>query len=128
MLLTAVLCASALREIKLHGFNRDVISASVASEEKLLLIQFLCFLQDLTLTKKHVPDAQHRRPRQSPREGAHEPLGHVQDGLQLVLLQVAVSHRRDAAQQSVQDLPVQLDRLLWSWQGTAVRTDAFLLL
>lgn len=73
----------------------------------------------LTLAEEHVPHAQHRGPRQRPREGAHEPLGHVQDGLQLVLLEVTVSRGRDAAQQRVEDLAVQLDGLLQGATGGA---------
>lgn len=84
-------------------------------------------LQHLTLTEEHVPDAQHRGPRQRPGEGTHEPLGHVQDGLQAVLLEVAVGRGRHLMQQGVQDLPVQLDGLLGRW-GTAVRTNTCQLL
>lgn len=76
----------------------------------------------LTLTEEHVPDTQHRGPGQSPREGTHEPLGHVHDGLQVVLLEVAVGHGGHLMQQSIQDLPVQLNGLLWRRQVGAVRT------
>lgn len=78
----------------------------------------------LTLTKEHVPDTQHRGPRQSPREGAHEPLGHVHDGLQVVLLEVAVGHGGHLLQQGIQDLAVQLDGLLWRRRVTAVTTNS----
>ena len=66
----------------------------------------------LTLAEEHVPDAQHGGPGQRAREGAHEPLRHVEDGLDLVLLQVSVGHGRHALQQGELDLPVQLDGLL----------------
>lgn len=79
-------------------------------------------LQHRTVTEEHVPDAQHRGPRQRPGEGTHEPLGHVQDGLQVVLLEVAVGGGRHLVQQGIQDLPVQLDGLLWRRQG---RTNTF---
>lgn len=81
----------------------------------------------LTLTEEHVPDAQHGDPGQGSGEGTHEPLRHVQDGVQLVLLQVAVSQRRHPLQQSKQDLSIQLDRLLQEHPGTTVRKESRLL-
>lgn len=66
-----------------------------------------------TFAEEHVPDAQHRAPGQRAREGAHEPLRHVEDGVDLLLAQVLVGHGRDLVQQREEDLPVQLNGLLW---------------
>lgn len=43
----------------------------------------------VTVTEEHVPDAQHRGPGQRPGEGTHKPFGHVEDGVNLVFLQMA---------------------------------------
>lgn len=65
-----------------------------------------------TFTEEHVPDAQHAGPRQRAREDAHEPLGHVENGVDLELLEVTVGHGTRASQQREEDLAVQLDRFL----------------
>jgi len=61
-----------------------------------------------TITEEHVPDPQHGGPGQGPGEGTHEPLRHVEDGVDLVLLQVAVGEGAHPAQEGKQNLPVQL--------------------
>lgn len=66
----------------------------------------------LTFTEEHVPDTQHGGPGQGAGEGTHEPLCHVEDGVDLVLLQVLVGHCGDPAEEGKQDLPIQLNRLL----------------
>lgn len=43
----------------------------------------------VTVTEEHVPDTQHRSPGQRPGEGTHKPLSHVEDGVDLVFLQMA---------------------------------------
>jgi hypothetical protein len=68
--------------------------------------------QPSTFTEKHVPDTQHGAPGQGAGEGAHEPLGHVQQGVDLLPTEVLVSHGGYLLQQREQDLPVQLDCLL----------------
>lgn len=65
-----------------------------------------------TFTEEHVPHSQHAGPRQRAREDAHEPLGHVENRVDLELLQVAVGHGTRASQQREKDLTVQLDRFL----------------
>lgn len=89
-------------------------------------VMCVCLLcgKSLTLTEEHVPDTQHGDPGQGSGEGTHEPLRHVQDGVHLVLLQVAVGQRRHPLQQSKQDLSIQLDRLLQEHTGTTVRKES----
>ena len=70
-----------------------------------------------TFAEEHVPDAQHGAPGQGAREGAHEPLGHVEQRVDLLLAEVLVGHGRHLLQQREEDLPVQLDGLLGG-QGT----------
>ena len=73
----------------------------------------------LTLAEEHVPDAQHTGPGQRAGEDAHEPLCHVEDGVDLELLQVAICHGTHAPQQGEEDLPVQLDGFLMDrWRET----------
>lgn len=71
----------------------------------------------LTVAEEHVPNPQDRGPGQGPGEGAHEPFGHVEDGLHLVFLQMAVGYGGDAPQQSKQDLSIELDRFLRRVRG-----------
>lgn len=69
---------------------------------------FLC----LTFTEEHVPDTEDTGPRQRAGEDAHEPLGHVEDGVNLKLLQMAVSHGAHSSQQGEENLSVKLDCFL----------------
>lgn len=46
-----------------------------------------------TFAEKHVPDAQHRAPRQGAGEGTHEPLRHVEQWVDLLPAEVLVGHR-----------------------------------
>lgn len=62
----------------------------------------------VTITEEHVPDPQYWGPGQRPGKGTHKPLSHVEDGVDLVFLQVAVGYGGDATQQSKQDLSIQL--------------------
>lgn len=84
----------------------------------LLALKTICTIgtkqstKSLTFTEKHVPNPQHWGPGQSSGESTHEPLSHVQDGLQLMLLEVTVGHRRYFPQQSIQDLSIHLNRFL----------------
>lgn len=68
--------------------------------------------ETVTITEEHVPHAQNWCPRQGSGEGTHEPLGHVEDGVNLVFLQMSESKRGNATQQSKQNLAVQLNRFL----------------
>ena len=63
------------------------------------------------LAEEHVPDAQHRGPGQRPREDAEEPLGHVEDWLHPLALEVPVDPGGDPLQQPEQNIPVKLDGL-----------------
>lgn len=65
-----------------------------------------------TFTEEHVPHTQYAGPRQGAREDAHEPLSHVENRVDLELLEMTVRHRTRTPQQGEEDLPVQLDRLL----------------
>lgn len=62
----------------------------------------------VTVTEEHVPDAQHGGPGQRPGEGTHKPLSHVEDGVDLVFLQMAEGQWGDASQHGEQDLSIQL--------------------
>lgn len=46
-----------------------------------------------TFTEEHVPDAQHGAPGQGAGEGTHEPLCHVEQGVDLLPAEVLVGHR-----------------------------------
>ena len=63
------------------------------------------------LAEEHVPDAEDGGPGQRPREDAEEPLGHVEDWLHALGLEVAVDPGGDPLQQPEQDVPVKLDGL-----------------
>ena len=63
------------------------------------------------LAEEHVPDAEDRGPGQRPREDAEEPLGHVEDRLHALGLEVPVDPGGDPLQKPEQDVPVKLDGL-----------------
>ena len=63
------------------------------------LVYSLCTIPDttastaleaiVTITEEHVPNTQHGSPRQRSGEGTHKPFSHVEDGVDLVFLQMA---------------------------------------
>lgn len=65
-----------------------------------------------TFTEEHVPNTQHGRPGQGAGEDAHEPLGHVEHGVDALPPQVPVRQWGGPAQQRKKDLSVQLNGLL----------------
>lgn len=48
-----------------------------------------CTIRRVTVTEEHVPDTQHGGPWQRSREGTHKPFSHIEDGVNLVFLQMA---------------------------------------
>ena len=64
-----------------------------------------------SLAEEHVPDAEDRGPGQGPREDAEEPLGHVEDGLHPLALEVSVYPGGHPLQQPKEDVAVKLDGL-----------------
>lgn len=73
--------------------------------------------ETVTITEEHVPDSQNWSPGQGPGKGTHKPLGHVEDWVDLVFLQMAVGYGGDATQQSKQDLSIELYSFLKSDTG-----------
>ena len=63
------------------------------------------------LAEEHVPDAEDRGPGQGPGEDAEEPLGHVEDRLHPLALEVPVHPGRHPLQQPKEDVSVKLDGL-----------------
>ena len=63
------------------------------------------------LAEEHVPDAEDRGPGQGPGEDAEEPLGHVEDRLDTLRLDMLVDAGVNLPQQAKQDVTVQLDGL-----------------
>ena len=63
------------------------------------------------LAEEHVPDAEDRGPGQGPGEDAEEPLGHVEDGLHPLALEVPVHPGRHPLQQPKQNVSVKLNCL-----------------
>lgn len=65
-----------------------------------------------TFTEEHIPHTQYTGPWQGAGEDAHEPLSHVENRVDLELLEMTVRHRTRTSQQGEEDLTIQLNRFL----------------